>query len=56
MIIAFRGVWKKKEKISIIYNLMRIFKVVSVYQENDKQLSLDSSKHNVIIYYRMKIV
>lgn len=34
---------------------MRIFKAVSVYQVNDKQMSLDSSKHNVIIYYRMKI-
>lgn len=47
---------KRRKRYSSCDNLMRIFKVVSVYQENDKQLSLDSSKHNVIIYYRMKIL
>lgn len=56
MIIAFMGVLKKKQRYPSFNNLMRIFKVVSVYLENDKQLSLDSSKHNVIIYYRMEML
>lgn len=36
-------------------NLMRIFQAVTVYQINDTQMSPDSSKHNAIIDYRMKI-
>lgn len=34
---------------------MRTFKAVTVYQVNDTQISLDSSKHNAIKVYRMKI-
>lgn len=34
---------------------MRTFKAVTVYQVNDTQISLDSSKRNAIKDYGMKI-